>query len=212
MGGAESVETPIVRRRKRGEKLMVVHISGSPGSGKTTLGNRIKKKLNKRGVRVVDTDELITRDTLGGKELIVLEQEPDDTHYVKRWREIFAEEINRTIMKYEKDHYSLVLVFVGILNHWGGPKGNTAEMPEANLKLFLDVPMTTLLKQTYQRYNVEMKDDEEFWRDVAAGRDVIPDSTHIISMATQEREWHDEHGYKFVTAVDAYQIVLEMIE
>ena len=39
-------------------KNIIVHISGTPGSGKTTLGKTIKKLYNNKVV-VFDTDEFI---------------------------------------------------------------------------------------------------------------------------------------------------------
>jgi len=38
---------------------MIIHISGAPGSGKTTLGNIIKKKF--KNVKVIDIDDVITK-------------------------------------------------------------------------------------------------------------------------------------------------------
>jgi uridine kinase len=45
---------------------MIIHISGFPGSGKTTLGNKIQKMLGKKVV-VYDTDLFIQHHNDNGK-------------------------------------------------------------------------------------------------------------------------------------------------
>ena len=59
---------------------MIVHVSGPPGSGKTTLGEMLAKKAGK-GVAVCDTDTFIQHHNAAGKFLLRLEAEGDVEKY-----------------------------------------------------------------------------------------------------------------------------------
>lgn len=103
--------------------MHIIHISGMPGSGKSTLGEKIAHTFVNSDVRVIDTDDLIVRNTPNGNELLELEklspqQDPGGLKYNTRWREIFSREIQWNIDKSNEDGMK-ILVFVGILDHFG---------------------------------------------------------------------------------------------
>ena len=51
---------------------IIIHISGFPGSGKTTLGEKIQKLFNNK-IIVYDTDNFIQHHTKEGKQLLKLD-------------------------------------------------------------------------------------------------------------------------------------------
>ena len=163
--------------------MIIFHISGSPGSGKTTLG-RDYKEFN-----VVDTDELISDEE--GLVITQLQNIGKKDEAVAKWKEIFLR--NLRIVAYKAQ--GKVLIFTGILNHYS-PDGSILEMPFDNVhKFFIDIAPEQLLRQFYGRYTKELKDDEEFWSGVSEGRYIIPSSAEYLKANREEKQWHLEHGY-----------------
>lgn len=162
----------------------VVHVSGSPGSGKTSLGKLLTN------VDVVDTDDLISDEE--GVELSVLRDAGKHDEALIRWKDMFLSNLWNVYRK----STAKTLVFTGILNHWS-PDGSILEMPFPNVeKYFIDIQPDHLVRQFYLRYGKEMRDDAEFWSGVAEGRYNIPSSIEYLAENRKEKEWHVQHGYK----------------
>ena len=164
----------------------VIHISGSPGSGKTVLG----QQLVDDDVEVIDTDELIS--DAEGQELYELRETERHVDALVHWREIFLGNLRRAYDQARKH----TLIFTGILNHYS-PDGSVLEMPFPNTeKYFIDLPLETLVRQFYTRYAKEVGDDAEFWSGVANGRYNIPGSLDYLEEHRKEKLWHVEHDYE----------------
>jgi len=179
--------------------MIVIHVSGTPGSGKTTLG---EKFLNYSEISVVDTDELISQED--EEKLFLLRDTglPEDIHrpYRRAWKKLFRKQLwkaHDTALEQGKD----IILFTGILNHMSPPPGMVAKMPFIQMaKYFLDVPLPILLRQFYSRFTKELLDQEEFWEGVAIGRYVIPSSDQYLKDLKEEQAWHLSHGYKLMTS------------
>jgi hypothetical protein len=178
--------------------MIVVHVSGTPGSGKTTLG---QKFLGDSRIAVIDTDELIN----GADETALLflrgTGTPEDIHrpYRRGWKKLFRKRLWKAYHQAEDDG-KMILLFTGILNHMSPPPGMVMEMPFAMMqKYFLDIPLPQLLRQFYGRFTKDFLNDEEFWTGVAEGRYGIPSSNEYLKDFKQEKTWHFEHGYRLVS-------------
>ena len=187
-----------------------MHISGIPGSGKTTIGQKFS---GLEGVIVVDTDELITDEDQ--KEMMKVDKKgpPEDIHklYREKWEEIFRKALIEEYHKAETKNARL-LIFTGILNQMSPPPGMVVPMPFADIeKYFLDVPLPQLLRQFYGRYTKEMNDDQEWWQGVASGRYRIPSSRTYLKSLALEKHWHVRHGYTLMTHTDVEHRIRETL-
>jgi hypothetical protein len=189
--------------------MIVIHVSGVPGSGKTTLGEKIAKA--RPDIRVIDTDDLLRPNTPQTDELARLEQElpPGDAKYVARWREIFTGEINGAVSAAAKDDIK-VLVFVGLLDHWGGPSATPLLIDQTSYRFYIDIPLPQLLRQFYTRI-CKLYTTEADWTDVANAKyGAIPGSDQIIQGAAKTKQWHTANGYKPMLADDIFNLVLSI--
>jgi adenylate kinase family enzyme len=169
---------------------MIFHISGSPGSGKTTLGKKLEDVAC-----VYDTDDLLTDAETRDIVKTGLINGHKAAHAL--WKKTFHDRIARAVETAEKPH----VVFVGILNHYS-PHGKMIQFPKDAQKYFIDIPDDRLMRQFYGRYN--STDDDEFWKGVASGRYQIPGSVYCLRESEKERKWHLERGYK-LCSVDAIE-------
>lgn len=176
-----------------------MHVSGSPGSGKTTLGALLQDCCT-----VVDTDELIQDDEQ--RMLRALRDAGKHEEALLEWREILTQKI-MTLCNQNAD----LLVFVGILNH-SSPNGIPFELTiPLVFKAFLDVPQTELLRRFYGRFGIELRQDTEFWSGVETGRWVIPSSVEYLQMHEDEKEWHLRHGYELCSPEIAEKFIRSQI-
>ncbi len=188
---------------------MIIHVSGSPGSGKSTFGEQLKRDFVGK-VTVIDTDDLITHESDDGRELDKLVADLTDTDFVRykrRWTEIFTKRINAEIARATTG----VLIFVGILNHFGPPDGSIVSLDAATERFFIDLPMKHLLRQLYTRYSKELGQDDEFWTGVAEEKYNIPDSKGVIRESNREKQWHADHGYKLMSTEKIYGAIKRFV-
>jgi len=165
----------------------VVHISGSPGSGKTTLG----QQLSAVGVEVIDTDELIS--DIEGQSLYKLRDSGQHKAALQLWKEMFTQNLHNAYVNVSAT--TETVIFTGILNHFSA-NGSILEFPFTAEKYFIDLPEEQLFRQFYGRYGAEMKDDTNFWQGVAQGNWDIPSSKDYKTMCDEERAWHLIHAYE----------------
>lgn len=168
----------------------VVHISGSPGSGKTTLG----REFCAAGVEVIDTDELISDSE--GQSLYALRDSGQHEAALREWQIVFTRNLRQAYTNVSAN--TNTIIFVGILNHFSA-NGSILELPFEAEKYFIDLPYEQLLQQFYGRYGIEMKTDTSFWSGVAQGRWDIPSSKDYKLMHEEERTWHTMHAYEMLS-------------
>ena len=77
---------------------MIIHISGSSGSGKTTIGNKIKKMFGNK-VAVFDVDDLHMNPLNSPKYWNELNKTKTITEAKKVWKKLIHKTISETIKK-----------------------------------------------------------------------------------------------------------------
>lgn len=204
---------PRTKRRKVETSLfpIVLHISGSPGSGKTTLGRLIQKQYPKR-VKVVDTDSFISWDQ--GKQLE--KKYPDLKENKQAWEEMFSKAI---VSFYEntRDHEPQVrvIIFTGILAHWS-PDGSPMDFPlkdvvawqqetftDLDQLFFLTLDFSTLLVQYYEREISVIKATPKFYNDMITEKvnedlvieAYIPSLMELTVGHASDIAFHEKRGY-----------------
>jgi len=177
---------------------MIIHISGTPGSGKTTLGEQLKEKYKDK-IIVYDTDEFIQHHNKAGKKLSEIEKSSTVEEYKKAWLEILGNEINKFISK----HPNRIIVFTGILSNFS-PDDTIYEI-QADHKYRLNVPLNEIMRRYYMRLcndekNRTNKKSNEYWNKVADDVYHISSSKDITYGYNKDVEWHNKHGYELKTA------------
>ncbi len=132
---------------------MIIHISGTPGSGKTTLGEYLQKKFGSKVV-VYDTDGFIQHHNKQGKLLLKLDKEKvSDADYLKAWKEILDYEFAKFIRK----HRDKVIIFTGALDNFS-PDGTIYELEYADFKYITFLQNVSLtLSSFYSLLMVHLK-------------------------------------------------------
>lgn len=170
----------------------LIHISGSPGSGKTTLGTRIAKLFGD-AIVCVDTDNFIQQDNEQGQTLARLDSK--SSAFKQVWTKILDVKFAETI----SNAHGRPVVFVGSLDNAGPADGTIYEFRQATVRLYLSPPFAQVLKQFYSRFAGY---DDEFWTSVVNLRDGVPDSQFVLQGMQTRLTWHQQHGYRIVTNAD----------
>lgn len=128
---------------------MIIHIAGSPGSGKSYLGDMIEKKY--KDVKVVDTD--VWRD-----------------QYFDTTKKTSAKGYSSFITEQIKKLNNKNVVLVGVLDDYIGGK-DVFPTVKADVKLFLKMDMSVLYKQ----YNTRLlkyicKNKSELSKRITSGK------------------------------------------
>ncbi len=139
--------------------------------GKTTLGDKINE--NFKGIIAIDTDGLLEYGTKEADELkIIANDETDKDHkkYIKRWKEIFIGAINQKIKEIDTNNRKClenhetntdkckiirVIVFVGILDHFGPPDETILEFDTTETKDLIDGAV--------EKYYIDIELPELLW-------------------------------------------------
>jgi hypothetical protein len=161
---------------------MIIHISGSPGSGKSTIGKWIDENYSD-SIAVKDTDSFIQRGDEEATRLSSLFIEGSDA-YMNELRMLKTRKINEFIASNsEKD-----IVFVGLMDHFGLKPFYDISL--ARHKFFIQISNTDLLKQYYSRL--------AFLYDGTTWDDYILSSTEKIK--ENEDLWLEHKEYNYILA------------
>lgn len=157
----------------------VIHISGPPGAGKTTLGKELQLLYPKAIVK--DTDDFATN----------LSQEDGP---------LFIKQLEQCIQSFIEKNTTTPIILVGILDvtHEGIPLMVNMKQLTSNL-FYLEVPSAQLLRQFYTRIVDIGKNDPVLWEDIAEGRHSIPSSQDKLKDAEISKKKHLDEGYQSVT-------------
>lgn len=173
-------------------KNIIIHISGYPGSGKTTLGEKLEKMF--KNIIVYDTDGFIQHHNNEGKKLLELKNIKE---YKILWKNIMKNKINNFISQYNNK----IIVFVGSLDNFA--PANTIYKIKADYKFVLDIPLEELMKRYYLRiYLMEHKStgkqSKNYWKKLSEGIYNINGSTDLINDHKKYNIWHKKNNYIFL--------------
>lgn len=187
-----------------GGKNIIIHISGFPGSGKTTLGEKIQQIF--KNIIVYDTDGFIQHHTKEGKQLLKLEADKKFKEYKILWKNTIKNKISEFISKYQNK----IIVFVGSLDNFA--PSNTIYNIKADYKFLLDIPLDELMKRYYLRIsltekNTTKKQSKNYWNKLSKGIYHISGSDDIIKDNIYYNKWHKDNNYVFL---DDTQIINEI--
>jgi len=153
----------------------IIHISGSPGAGKTTLGNELQRLYPNAIVK--DTDEFAM--SLSHEDGV-----------------IFIKQLTRRIQHFIDLHSDRSIIFVGILDVTNDKITRMVDMTELTTHLFyLDIPPEQLLQQFYTRITEIGKNDPILWKEIVQGHHRIPSSQEKLKDAEASKQHHFELGY-----------------
>lgn len=159
---------------------MIIHISGTPGSGKTYLGKKIKKKYPK--FVVYDTD------------LFLHGVKKSEVRTKTKWKNTLERRINSFIRKNKRKF----IIFVGDLNNYS-PDGSRYIIKQSKLNIFYDVKLPTLLKRYYNREVCDgLLKDKVYMDDIINGEFSIPSTKKFISEYKKDIKWHEKYKYDFL--------------
>lgn len=171
---------------------IIIHISGFPGSGKSTLGEKIQKLF--KNIIICETDEFIQHFTKEGKQLLKLEN--DIKKYKILWKQTIKNKINEVVSKYKNK----IIIFVGSLDNFAPP--NTIYKIRAKYKFMLDVELNEILKRYYLRIYKMNKDSKSYWHNVSKNIYNIDGSKDITQNYKKYILWHKKHNYEFLNDQD----------
>jgi ABC-type oligopeptide transport system ATPase subunit len=183
------------------EKCLVVHISGTSGAGKTTLGNRLKDKYG---------------------ELIYV-KDMDDLH-ADFYQQNKIKDYQKYIDKFIKDHNDRHLIITGLTAEKClgvmDDTDNTFYKIDTKYKYFIDIDIETNMRQLFMRQVAKLNDRKEMFFDMwLKDNDKTQDKLfRYVSINKWKsnnaacREIHREHGYEFMSGKDIFEKVSELVE
>jgi len=193
---------------------MIIHVSGFPGSGKTTLGEKIQKIF---GVNVIvyDTDLFIQHNNDNGKKLLKIEREmktgkKTQKDYTSLWRKT----IKKSIDDFVKKHSNKPIVFVGSLDNFAPI--NVIYKIKADHKIVLNVPLDEIMKRYYLRiYKTDQaitkKQSDDYWKNLSKNIYRISSSNDIIKNYSKYMKWHNKNNYISLTDTDIIKKLNKLI-
>ena len=187
---------------------MIIHISGFPGSGKTTLGDKIQRLF--KNIVVYDTDMFIQHHTREGKQLLSLERANED----KKYKILFMETMKNKIKEFIDQHQGKTIIFVGSLDNFAPP--GVIYKIAANYKFVLNVPLNELMKRYYLRIyksdqDMSKFDSANYWKKLASNVYNISGSKEIITNYKKYNAWHKKANYIFCTDVQIISNIKKII-
>jgi len=194
---------------KQNTQNLIIHISGFPGSGKTTLGEKLEKMLGTK-VIVYDTDGFIQHHNKAGKTLLKLEKEEKWTEYSNTWKNIMENKINDFIKQYNNK----IIIFVGSLDNFAPP--NTIYKIKADYKIMFDVPLHEIMKRYYLRMyytdqKMSKKEAHHYWINLSRGIYNISSSKEIIKNYNKYIQWHKNNGYEFMSDDEIVSMINKLL-
>jgi hypothetical protein len=172
---------------------ILIHISGTPGSGKTFFGAELAKIYPNAIVK--DTDDFAQ----------------DLSHEDGR---LFLNQMNIQIQKFIHDNPDVTIIFVGILDIIISGVTFLLDMKRWTPHLFyLDIPPAQLLRQFYTRIIDIGKMEPIIWEELAQNKSswTIPSVREKLYEANASKEKHRNAGYNIATKTEIEDFLSQII-
>ena len=183
---------------------MIIHISGFTGSGKSTLGDKLRKKFKSKIV-VKDTNEFIQPNTKEGKYLLSLDYSPSNRIiYKKLWKQTLKEKFAEFI----ESHPNKIIIFVGSLDSFSW-EGEIYKI-SADHKIVLDICTEELYKRYYTR--IAKNKNPNYWRCLIDGDCGIYGSRVLLHKLAEYNQWYKNNDYKFMTDVKIIELICRLVK
>jgi len=196
--------------------MVIIHISGASGSGKTTGGNKIKEELGGK-VLVKDLDDLFF-DFVKIKEKSKESLEELKKNWKKEYQEFIYDFINEQMKP---------IIFVGLNTDLGSINihGNVFKQPRAfydvraDYKFYIDLSVEKVVEQKFYRSVDKLARRKEMWME-RYWRDknrVVSDLKELFDLLEWEKQtdnWnklYKKHKYQFMDKRDIYREVVKII-
>ena len=178
--------------------MLVVHVSGVSGCGKTHVVRVLNLQYSRDQVVAVDTDEFIdTPSEFSGPSI-----DRSTSDYLARYTRHMQTHYNRCYMD-ALDRKTRVLVFAGLLDNCAptpsSPDSYVAYEPEwfeFDLRLYIDAPLDLVVQQRRRRND---GDQDRFEKEF------------IAKDLELTRAWHLQHGYRMLSQQQVLDTLAEML-
>ncbi len=181
----------------------IIHISGFPGVGKTTLAADISARCAIEGKRACfhETDLFIQHHLTTGKMLLAIDALTnginDEILYQAAFEHILDYSIQNA-MNVAVSQGNTSLVLTGLLDNFAADGFMPYTLPVPHIGIWLSLDMARALKQYYQREVIQNKDDDTYWTKLAKKELYVLGSFHYIDNTKKLHDWHVSQGYQVV--------------
>lgn len=190
-----------------GNPNIIIHISGSSGSGKTTIGNKLKDKFGNK-IIVKDIDDLrdeFIKEYYGDKKWTII-----DKIAYQKYIDNFINEQNKPI------------VFVGLNNMPWWHKNHYYNM-HSNYNFYIEIDDMTIVKRKCLRLLEDIPNDEiamndlinnneNFVKRIKQAIDMECSIKETIKMNKKWNENYKKQNYKFMNSNGIYESVCKILD
>jgi len=165
--------------------MVNIHISGTPGSGKSTLGIKLQKMFPK--FKIVETDKFVSRAN---------RKKRNKYKYMKDKKKFIFDIYKKKFNYYDKKYKNII--YVGILDS-SVPDGSLYINKEFDYKIFLNVSDIELIKRYYTREVKEaLLSNDKYIKEVIKGEWYILSSEEVLSSHKERITDHKPLEYKLM--------------
>ena len=193
---------------------MIIHISGAPGSGKTTLGKKLQKHFQKYKSKIIvkDLDNIFMR--------------YEKSRATQKWNnKKYQEYLNKLLLKYKNANKTIILV--GLNKDMG--HSNTLYNVYADYKFYIKIPIKKHTKQAFIREFagwlnwMQNRDPKILFNQLLENeKQVIKDLTKSLSgnlsLSKMKKEilifdkLYETKNYTFLTSVKIYNKIIKLVQ
>ncbi len=166
--------------------MVLIHISGTPGSGKSTLGVKLQKMFP--DFKIVETDGFVSHN---------MRKKRDELKTLAQKKK-FIFDIYKQKFNYYNDRYEDI-IYVGILDS-SVPDGTLYTTQKFDYNIFLKVSDVQLLKRYYiRRVSNDILTDDKYIKMVINNELYILSSKEVLEWNKKNINDHEKLKYKFMT-------------
>lgn len=180
---------------------MIIHISGSYGSGKSTLGYKLKNRF-KNKIMVIELDNLLfdRKHGVSDREFKKIIRAKTKAGMHREWKRI----VKHALIRFINKNKNKIIVFVGILQIVTFINTmlvvDRVEIDEADYKFFIDISDQQLIYRYYDRLcydivNISPKEFKSYFTRIVTGIQIIFGSREIIKIHHSNNIYYKKNHY-----------------